>query len=311
MNWTLLASTLLIALAAACNETHPCTEMKSHAEACGAAPTRYLRAEDTSCQELRLELNSEPAFSDYADCIADVSCSNYDQEAQTCRERSYPESIDDRCLDFRLFAAGCGLQLDGVDTSCTNLNVGLTEEVFSSWVDCVMVGGCPGVDDNRFDTCRETFVPSEGEDLVRACSLIVEWSQNCSDDLAGSIPIEASDVATCILQANSFSPTSMLEYGLCLQDVECTDFRGRLECLDDLSFRQRSPIEDECDGLIDYAELCDLELGFNSDDTCERALSVFTPESAIAYIQCITGDPRCEEVDLGGCSSELVIASQN
>lgn len=310
MNRTLLASAFLLSLAA-CNETHPCSEMKEHAEACGAAPSRYLRAEDTSCQELRQELNSGPAFETFADCMSGVACSNYDQGAKACRESTYPQSLNDRCLDFRLFAAGCGLQLDGVDTSCTNLNVGLTEEVFSGWVDCVMVGGCPGIDDNRFDTCRETFVPSEGEDLVRACSLIVEWSQSCSEVLAGSLPIEASDLGTCILQANSFSPTSMLEYGLCLQDVECDDFRGRLECLDDLSFRQRSPIEDECDELIEYAELCDLELGFNSDDACERALSIFTPESAITYIQCITGDPRCEEVDLGGCGSGLVIASQN
>ena len=143
--------------------------------------------------------------------------------------------------------------------------------------------GLPARDDTRFDKCRETFVPAEGEDLVRACSLIVEWSQSCSEELAGSLPIEASDVGTCILQANSFSPSSMLEYGLCLQDVSCDDFRGRLECLDDLSFRQRSPIEDECDDLVEYAETCDVDVGFTSDDTCERGLSVFTTESASLY----------------------------
>ena len=156
---TLLSTTLL----SGCNETHPCAAMKSHAEACGAAPTRYIRAEDTSCQELREQLNSQSAFSNFSSCMTDVSCGNYDQEAQTCREQSFPNSLDDRCLDFKLFAAGCGLELDGIDASCTNLDVGLTEEVFGSWVDCVMVGGCPARDDTRFDKCRETFVPAEGE----------------------------------------------------------------------------------------------------------------------------------------------------
>ena len=310
MRVILVLTLLSTALLSGCNETHPCAAMKSHAEACGAAPTRYIRAEDTSCQELRDELNSQSAFSNFSSCMTDVSCGNYDQEAQTCRAQSFPTSLEDRCLDFKLFAAGCGLELDGIDASCTNLNVGLTEEVFGSWVDCVMVGGCPARDDTRFDKCRETFVPAEGEDLVRACSLIVEWSQSCSEQLAGSLPIEASDVGTCILQANSFSPSSMLEYGLCLQDVSCDDFRGRLECLDDLSFRQRSSIEDECDELVDYAETCDVDVGFNSDDTCERGLSVFTTESAIAYIECISADPRCEEVNFGDCGSLLVIASQ-
>ena len=293
-----------------CNETHPCDAMKSHAQDCGAAPTRYIRAEDTSCQELRNELDDQSAFSDFTDCMTGVSCGDYDQQARTCRETSFPSTSEDRCLDFKLFAAGCGLELDGIDDSCTNLQVGLTEEVFGSWVDCVMVGGCPERADTRFDKCRETFVPQEGEDLVRACSLIVEWSQGCSEELSASIPIEASDVGTCILQANTFSPSSMLEYGLCLQDVSCDDFRGRLECLDDLNFRQRSPIEDECDALVEYAQLCDVDVGFNSDDTCERGLSVFTPQSAVAYIECISADPRCEEIDFGECGSLLVIASQ-
>ena len=172
---TLLSTTLL----SGCNETHPCAAMKSHAELWCRA-NRYIRAEDTSCQELREQLNSQSAFSNFSSCMTDVSCGNYDQEAQTCREQSFPNSLDDRCLDFKLFAAGCGLELDGIDASCTNLDVGLTE-VFGSWVDCVMVGGCPARDDTRFDKCRETFVPAEGEDLVRAC-LSSRGSQSCSEN---------------------------------------------------------------------------------------------------------------------------------
>ena len=113
-------------------------------------------AEDTSCQELRNELNSESSFNQFADCMTEVGCGNYDQEAQACREQAFPESTEDRCLDFKLFRCWLWLELDGIDASCTNLEVGLTEEVFGSWVDCVMVGGCPKRDDTRFDKCRET-----------------------------------------------------------------------------------------------------------------------------------------------------------
>ena len=183
MRVILVLTLLSTALLSGCNETHPCAAMKSHAEACGAAPTRYIRAEDTSCQELRDELNSQSAFSNFSSCMTDVSCEIMTKKPNLSRQ-SFPNSLDDRCLDFKLFAAGCGLELDGIDASCTNLDVGLTEEVFGSWVDCVMVGGCPARDDTRFDKCRETFVPAEGEDLVRACSLIVEWSQSCSEELA-------------------------------------------------------------------------------------------------------------------------------
>ena len=235
--------------------------------------------------------------------MTDVSCGNYDQEAQTCREQSFPISLEDRCLDFKLFAAGCGLELDGIDASCTNLDVGLTEEVFGSWVDCVMVGGCPARDDTRFDKCRETFVPAEGEDLVRACSLIVEWSQSCSEELAGSLPIEASDVGTCILQANSFSPSSMLEYGLCLQDVRATIFEEGLSASTTSVFDKDRPSKTSATSSSNMLRLAMSMSGFTSDDTCERGLSVFTTESAIAYIECISADPRCEEVNFGDCGS--------
>ena len=75
-------------------------------------------------------------------------------------------------------------------------------------------------------------------------------------------------------------------------------------------FSTRSPIEDECDDLVEYAETYDVDVGFTSDDTCERGLSVFTTECCRLYRmhQCRILD--AEEVNFGDCGSLLVIASQ-
>ena len=65
----------------------------------------------------------------------------------------------------RAFNTGCGQrpvvsEPSGTDDNCNDASQGLTSEVFTAWVNCMMGPGCPKSSDNRYAECQRYVVPS-------------------------------------------------------------------------------------------------------------------------------------------------------
>ena len=56
-------------------------------------------------------------------------------------------------------------------------------------------------------------------DALEACGLLVEWTENCSDETSGALAVDSQSVAACMLQLELFTGESMLTYAQCLHDA--------------------------------------------------------------------------------------------
>ena len=298
---------LLFLSTAACQKS-TCDSLGARADTCDTARGRYVEREQALCTVVRNELGQN-TFDPFASCITGASCEAANT-FQSCQQEHIPAASEDPCLRFKLWASSCSLEPSGTEDNCGGLSSGLTSELFSSWVDCMTTDGCPAQTDNRYAACQEFIVPSGVTDALEACGLLVEWTEDCSDETSGALAVDSQSVAACMLQLELFTGASMLTYAQCLQDVECNDLAMRLQCLSELRFQQDSPIESQCESLINFAQSCEIELNVESVDVCVRFFAPFTPASFETYVTCMTGS-GCEGVDAATCSSLLVLSSPN
>lgn len=288
-------------------QSSTCDNLKAHAKECGSVPARYVEREQEICGVLRAELTAA-TFDPYAQCMVESDCQ--DQQAiDSCQEAHVPAASADPCLQYQLWATACGLEPSGTEDGCNGATQGLTSDVFGAWVECMTSPGCPKESDSRFAECQRYVVPSSMTDALEACGLIIDWTEACEGQTSGYLAVDAQDITSCLLQTQVFTSESLLIYGLCLQDVACSDFAMRLDCMAKLRFVDRSHTENACLSLTEYATACELELGFeDSADLCERMLAPFTEASVEAYTACIIDD-RCRQPDLLVCQQMLVLKS--
>ena len=288
-------------------QTSTCNNLKDHAESCGGMESRYVEREDALCGAVRQELSPE-VFDPYASCVIASECSD-SSAPKTCQETHVASANEDPCLQYRLWSTACGLEPTGTDDNCNDASQGLTSEVFTAWVECMMGPGCPLSSDNRYAECQRYVVPGGITDALEACGLIMDWQEQCEGQTTGYLAVDAQDIASCLAQTQVFTSESLLVYGNCLQEVECDDFALRLDCMAKLRFVDRSHAENACESLIQYATSCEVELGFSeSADICERMLAPFTADSVDAYTACIVTD-QCQQPDFETCQPLLVLRS--
>jgi len=288
-------------------KTSICENLKEHAQECDGVASRYVEREDAICGSVRQELTPE-VFDPYASCMVASEC-NDDTAIKSCQETHVASANENPCLRYRLWSTACGLEPTGTGDNCSDASQGLTSDIFSGWVDCMVDPGCPTSSDNRYAECQRYVVPSSITDALEACGLIIDWTEKCEGQTSGYLAVDAQDITTCLVQTQVFTSESLLVYGICLQDVECDDFALRLDCMAKLRFVDRSPVEAACATLVQYATSCEIELGFSeSTDICERVLAPFTAQSVEAYTACVTAE-ECREPNLETCQGLLVLKS--
>lgn len=289
LRWVTITSAAACLLNQAACST-PCDRLKSRTDDCRTTPGRYVDDRRSICTATRDELT--PAeFDPFADCVAEAACDDT-AAVRRCQDEQIDTEITS-CLQLKLWASACRLEPVGTDDDCETLNGSMGEFTFESWVDCITADGCPVPDDPRYDVCQQEILGPGAANLIDACVIVTAWTEECASQPL-DIPVSEMSFPECIAEAELFSSESYLNYGLCLQTVECNNFGLRLDCIFRLRLLDPSHQVVACERLITFAATCGSDIGGGSIDACSRLFARFTPESFDAYVTCIEAGP-CDD----------------
>lgn len=302
MRALLLCSVVSIA---ACDT--PCEALQGRAETCGTVPGSDDSSETAVCTAAK-GVVEKGAFAELASCVSDTDCDDTGA-VDACVTAALPEDAG-ACDRFTVWAAACGLTPADTSDDCTALSNTVAGGGFDRWVECVTVGGCPTVNDDRYARCQSEILPPVAQNLIDACTQVAAWQEACAG-IALPLPTDiGGGFAGCIAQSELFTTESYLTYGTCLSEVECDDTTGRILCYLELEFINVRDEQEACAELVEFSATCDSPLGGESEDVCVRIFARFTAESVESFVGCVKEQSCGDEAAYANCSLLLELSNE-